>query len=128
MSQHRFRTIEEALEYFHSDHIEEELAALPLDVDELTDEEQVDDQNLEAPLIQDIARLIHFQDNSKANEHKHDKSFKTKLLEYDINKKFHQWGIFEKYLSIDEMIVSYYGSNSIKQFIRSKTIRFGYKL
>ena len=45
-----------------------------------------------------------------------------------LNKNFQQWGIFEKCLSKDEMIVGYYGHHSLKQFIRAKPIRFGYKL
>ena len=45
-----------------------------------------------------------------------------------LNKNFQQWGIFEKYLSIDEMIVRCYGHHSLKQFIRAKPIKFGYKL
>ena len=45
-----------------------------------------------------------------------------------INKSFQQFGIFQSKLAIDEMIVRYYGHNSLKQFIRGKPIRFGYKL
>ncbi|XP_068205408.1 piggyBac transposable element-derived protein 3-like [Palaemon carinicauda] len=34
---------------------------------------------------------------------------------------------FEEDLSVDEMIVHYYGHNIFKQFMRGKPIRFGYK-
>ena len=37
-----------------------------------------------------------------------------------------EWGIFEKEL-IDEMIIKYFGHHGLKQFIRGKPIRFGYK-
>ncbi|XP_014777174.1 piggyBac transposable element-derived protein 3 [Octopus bimaculoides] len=38
-----------------------------------------------------------------------------------------KFGIFEEHLAVDEMIVKYYGLHALKQFIRSKPIRFGYK-
>ena len=38
-----------------------------------------------------------------------------------------KFGIFEEHLAVDEMIVKYYGHNTLKQFIRGKPIRFGYK-
>lgn len=71
---------------------------------------------------------IHFQNNSKANENKHDKAFKLRPLIDMVNKNFQRWGVFEKILSIDEMMVRYYGRHGLKQFIRGKPIRFGYKL
>lgn len=42
-----------------------------------------------------------------------------------LSKNFQKWGIFHENLSVDEMIVRYH---SLKQFIKSKPIRFGYKL
>nr|CAH7739582.1 unnamed protein product [Callosobruchus chinensis] len=44
-----------------------------------------------------------------------------------MNKNFRKRNIFNKHLAIDEMI-RYYGHYPIKQFIKSKPIRFGYKL
>ena len=38
-----------------------------------------------------------------------------------------QFGVFHKLLSIDESMVPYYGKFPIKQFIRGKPVRFGYK-
>ena len=50
-------------------------------------------------------------------------------LLYDLlNKKIEQFGIAHEDLSIDELMVPYYGRHSCKQFIRAKPIRFGYKL
>lgn len=43
-----------------------------------------------------------------------------------INVEFKKFGIFED-LSINEMIVKYYGHNSLKQFKRGKSIQFEYK-
>jgi DNA excision repair protein ERCC-6 len=71
-----------------------------------------------------VKSMIHFQDN----ENKQDRGFKIRLLMEMINVAFQQSGIFEEFLSVDEMIVKDYGHNSLKQFIRGKPIRFGYKL
>ena len=75
-----------------------------------------------------LKSVIHFQDNSPAQKNKEEKTFKIKPLVDLLNKNFQQWEIFEKYLPIAEMIVRYYGHHSLKQFIRAKPIRFGYKL
>ena len=74
-----------------------------------------------------IKSYLHVQDNNKQKESK-DRGFKVRPLIEMINKSFQQFGIFESKLAIDEMIVRYYGHNSLKQFIRGKPIRFGYKL
>ena len=48
---------------------------------------------------------------------------------YDmINKKIVQFDILHKSLSVDESMVPYFGQHSCKQFIKSKPIRFGFKL
>ena len=39
-----------------------------------------------------------------------------------------QFGLFEECIAVDEMMVKYYGHNSLKQFMHGKPIRFGYKL
>ena len=63
-----------------------------------------------------------------ANDNRHDRGFKMRPLISMINAYFQQFGIFCENLSIDEMIVKHYGYHTLKQFIRGKTIRFGYKL
>jgi hypothetical protein len=45
-----------------------------------------------------------------------------------VNDNFHKWKIRPANLSIDEVIIRYYGHHSLKQLIRSKQIRFGNKL
>ena len=77
-----------------------------------------------------LKAMIHFQDNSKAGQCKDNKAFKVRALIDKINAKFKQWGVFEKYLSVDKMIIRHYGHQVLKQFIniRSKPIRFDYKL
>ncbi|XP_035216457.1 piggyBac transposable element-derived protein 3-like [Stegodyphus dumicola] len=170
---------------------------MPPDVDELTDEEQFDDDNLGTPVVSDVAgtleirmpddndnpiisdkkkennsrkrflilsgyhtlpserdywaeaddlgvtivknamtrnfylelkRLLHFQDNKLHQYNKNDKSFKIRPLLEMLSKNFQKWGIFHENLSVDEMIVRYYGHHTLKQFIKSKPIRFGYKI
>ncbi|GFV96560.1 piggyBac transposable element-derived protein 2 [Trichonephila clavipes] len=39
-----------------------------------------------------------------------------------------KWGIFDKHLSVDEMMIRYYGHHYFKQYIKGKPIRFGYKM
>ncbi|XP_049813954.1 piggyBac transposable element-derived protein 3-like [Schistocerca nitens] len=86
---------------------------------------------------QKLKTLHHFQDNDlanlpvpglPANENEHDRGLKTRRLLTTINDSFQKFGIFEEILSTDEMIVKYYGQSGLKQFIRGKPIRFGYKL
>ena len=77
--------------------------------------------------FQMLKSFIHFVDNSEAENNKHDKGFKIRPLYTMLQKSFIKFGIFEKNLSIDEMIVRYYGHHSLKQFIRGKPIRFEYK-
>ena len=53
-----------------------------------------------------------------------------KVLQYFdlLNKKFLQFGVVEKCLSIDEQMVPYFGTHGSKMFIRGKPVRFGFKL
>ena len=77
---------------------------------------------------QKLKSLIHFNNNDLANDNRHDRGFKVRPLISMMNASFQQFGIFCENLSIDEMIVKYYGHHTLKQFIRGKPIRFGYKL
>lgn len=45
-----------------------------------------------------------------------------------LNQNLQQFGIFSRYLAIDESMVPYFGHHSAKMFIRGKPIRFGYKV
>lgn len=75
----------------------------------------------------DIKRYLHLIDNTHAPDNLEDRSFKVRPLMDHLNQKFKQFGIFSKELSIDEQMVRYYGRHSLKQFIRGKPIRFGFK-
>ncbi|XP_066258244.1 piggyBac transposable element-derived protein 2-like [Euwallacea similis] len=76
----------------------------------------------------EIKSLIHFADNTKALDNRTDKYFKIRPLMEKMQTNFKKFGVFQENLSIDEMMVRYYGRHSMKQFIRTKPIRFGYKL
>ena len=74
-----------------------------------------------------IKRNLHFNDNSTLGTEEHARSFKIAPLMEKMNEKFLMYGVFSKHLSIDEQMVQYYGLHFMKQFIRGKPIRFGYK-
>ena len=96
-----------------------------------------EDSDLKHPIIRDamsrprymkIKSYLHLQDNAKMTAGNTDRAFKVRPLLDIINRSFQQYGVFHNKLSVDEMIVRYYGHNSLKQFIRGKPIRFGFKL
>lgn len=78
--------------------------------------------------FQELKSILHFCNNEEAGANKHDRGFKIRPLVKAIQNSFMKFGVLEENLAVDEMIVKYYGRNSLKQFIRSKPIRFGYKL
>jgi hypothetical protein len=73
-----------------------------------------------------IHRIIHFNDN--ANIDKNDKVYKVRPIINHLNKKFVDM-IEEKgdEFSLDETMEPYFGRHSLKQFIRGKPIRFGFR-
>ncbi|KAJ8909335.1 hypothetical protein NQ315_013451 [Exocentrus adspersus] len=73
----------------------------------------------------EIKKFLHFADNTKID--KKDKMYKLRSLMVLLNKQFRQWGIFHKYLSVDEAMIKYFGHHSSKQFMRGKPVRFGFK-
>ena len=77
--------------------------------------------------FQMIKNYVHFTDNATAQEHTQDRGFKIRPLITMLQESFRKFGVFEENLSVDEMIVRYYGHNTLKQFMRGKPIRFGYK-
>ncbi|KAG8226269.1 hypothetical protein J437_LFUL004826 [Ladona fulva] len=96
-----------------------------------------DQEDLGVPLVRDAMSrntslekisVIHFQNNAKVKDNKNDRSFKIRPLIDMVNANFRKWKILHKNLSVDGMIIRYYGHHPLKQFIRSKPIRFGYNL
>lgn len=74
----------------------------------------------------EIKRFLHVVDNNLAKETVR-KDFKISTLYDYLNEKFKQFGILDENIAIDEQMVKYYGHSSLKQFIKSKPIRFGMK-
>uniref|UniRef100_A0A0L8IF49 PiggyBac transposable element-derived protein domain-containing protein n=1 Tax=Octopus bimaculoides TaxID=37653 RepID=A0A0L8IF49_OCTBM len=77
--------------------------------------------------FQEMKSILHFCDINEAENNKNDRGFKVRKLIAAAQKSFMKFGIFEEHLAVDEMIVKCYGHHTLKQFIRSKPIRFGYK-
>ena len=75
----------------------------------------------------DLKASLHLNDNSCIPENCQDKMYKIRPLLEKMNSNFQQFGVFEENVSIDEKIVQYFGRNALKQFIRGKPIRFGFK-
>ena len=72
-----------------------------------------------------IKRFLHAADNQRLDS---SKMAKVKPLYDLINSCMTVHGILHEELSIDESMIPYFGRHSCKQFIRSKPIRFGYKM
>ena len=75
----------------------------------------------------EIMRYFHAADNSSLDQE--DKFAKIRPFLDIVNKKFLSFGsaFGPDNISIDESMVPYYGRHSVKQFIRGKPIRWGYK-
>ncbi|KAK3861583.1 hypothetical protein Pcinc_032495 [Petrolisthes cinctipes] len=94
------------------------------------------DEDFDTPMIRNVMprkrfmqmkRYLHFVNNKKASQNKTDKAFKLRpVLDY-LNRKFKEFGIFSRELSIDKQVVKCYGKHGLKQFIRGKPICFGFK-
>ena len=54
MSQKAFANLKDAVNYLRGSDICETMTVILLDIDELTDEDKVDEENLDAPIICDI--------------------------------------------------------------------------
>lgn len=72
-----------------------------------------------------IMRYLHLADNDDLNAN--DKYAKVRPLFDLLNKRFMDHFPGETNLSIDESMIPYYGKHSLKQHIKGKPIRFGYK-
>ena len=73
-----------------------------------------------------IKLKIYFVDNMTLDGS--NKMTKVETVSFTLNASFIKYGIFHDRLSIDELMVSYYGWHSCKMFIHGKPIWFGYKL
>ena len=66
-----------------------------------------------------LKSVVHSVDNKTASQHSNDPAFKIRPILDGLNANFAKFGIFVSALSIDEMIVRYYGHHGLKQFIHT---------
>nr|CAH7768426.1 unnamed protein product [Callosobruchus chinensis] len=77
--------------------------------------------------FESIHRFFHLNDNSVID--KSDKIYKIRPLIDHLNKVSQECiSPLGKYVSVDEAMEPYYGRHHMKQFIKGKPIRFGFKL
>ena len=72
-----------------------------------------------------IKRYLHLGDNSDLE--KKDKFAKVRPYLIELKTNYIQCGIFASCLSLDEIMIRYYGMHPAKMFMRGKPIKFGYK-
>ncbi|KAK4328232.1 hypothetical protein Pmani_001351 [Petrolisthes manimaculis] len=76
--------------------------------------------------FEDIIRSLHVVDNTKKPEH--DRIYKVRPLFDHFNKMFKELAQpLSSTWAVDEAMEPYYGRHGLKQFIRGKPVRFGYK-
>lgn len=68
---------------------------------------------------------MHFNSTEKLD--KDDKLTKVRPLITMVNQNLIQYGCFCENISIDEQMLPYHGNHHLKQFIKNKPVRFGYK-
>ena len=73
-----------------------------------------------------IKQYLHLADNHNLEEG--DKVAKVKPIYVAFNHNLKQFGLLHSKLAVDESMVPYKGLHSIRQYMKSKPIKFGYKL
>jgi len=71
-------------------------------------------------------RYLHLADNLRLDSS--DRFAKVRPLYNMLNERCLTFRPIDQYMSVDETMVPYFGRHPTKQFIRSKPVRFGYKL
>ena len=74
-----------------------------------------------------IRKMLHFADNNEENV-SHDRAYKIRPLIRHFNDAFHTARKQSRSQSIDEHMVTYKGHNIMKQYVKNKPIRWGFKL
>ena len=75
--------------------------------------------------FKEILQNLHFADNTKSD--KEDKGYKIRPVIDHLNELFRQVYSDEPEQSIDEHMTKFKGRSSIKQYIKSKPIKWGFK-
>ena len=71
-----------------------------------------------------IKRYLHLNNNAMIDDT--DKMYELRSFLDALNTNFQKFGIFHSHLSIDEMMIRYYGMHSAKMFMKGKPIKFWY--
>jgi len=98
------------------------------------------DPILQVPYIANIMPLkrfeelwayVHFNDNEKMtsrDDENHDRAFKVRLVMDHLNKRFLKSLSPTKRQAIDEYMIKYQGHSMLKQYVKGKPIKRGFKL
>lgn len=78
--------------------------------------------------FEEIKRFIHFVNNEGKENLKEDKFWKVRPVAKVLHDMFHSAMTPEEYQSIDEMMVPFKGKSSLKQYIKSKPKKWGFKV
>jgi DNA excision repair protein ERCC-6 len=73
-----------------------------------------------------VIRCTYFVDGTEQN--KDDRFWKVRYLFDQLNKTAKKWVRPGEWVCVDEAMIKYFGPHPLKQFIRGKPIRFGYKI
>ena len=76
--------------------------------------------------FKDILQNLHFADNSE--DDKSDKGYKVRSLINHFNDSFERSVSNDQRQSIDEHMVKFKGRSSMKQYIKMKPIKWGFKI
>ena len=76
--------------------------------------------------FEEIKSIFRVAENAFLEQHC--RTSKVKPIYDMINEKIAQFSILHESLRVEETMVPYFGQDSCKQFIKSKPIRFGFKL
>ncbi|KAL5256763.1 hypothetical protein ACHWQZ_G011882 [Mnemiopsis leidyi] len=76
--------------------------------------------------FRDILRYLHLADNNAIDEE--DRFFKVRRYLEIIRERCLKYYLMQNTLSVDETMVPYFGRHSLKQYIKGKPIKFGFKL
>lgn len=85
---------------------------------------QLISKSMRRDTFEGIMRSLHLANNMQMND---DRFFKVRPFFDMLNEAFKICDLTE-HLSVDETVVPYFGHHGLKQFIRGKPIRFGFKL
>jgi hypothetical protein len=79
----------------------------------------------------EILRCLHFSDNElqpKADSPRYDRLYKVRAVMDIISKNFMEYVDYEKHLSVDEQMVPFKGNHSLKNYMKNKPVKWGYKI